>query len=87
MEDDFVRETRERITDVDRRILEAVNERLRLVQELWRHKAEHDMPTLAPSREQWLLDHLSKENTGPLSDDGLRRLFGEILALTKRELG
>jgi chorismate mutase len=87
VEDDFVRETRERITDVDRRILEAVNERLRLVQELWRHKAEHGLPTLAPAREQWLLDHLAGLNEGPLSDDGLRRLFAEILALTKRELG
>ena len=59
MEDDVVRETRERITEVDRRILEAINERLRLVQELWRHKAEHGIPTRAPGREQWLFDHLA----------------------------
>jgi chorismate mutase len=87
MEDPVVGRLRERIDDVDRRIVAAVNERLELVDELWRHKRAHDLPLVAPDREQQLLASLGRVNDGPLSDDGLRALYTEILALTKRELG
>ena len=78
---------RERIDDVDRRIVAAVNERLGLVDELWRHKRANDLPLVVPDREEQLLASLARVNGGPLSDEGLRALYAEILALTKRELG
>jgi len=34
-----------------------------------------------------MFDHQSRVNRGPLTDEGLRELYGELLALTKRELG
>jgi chorismate mutase len=40
-----------------------------------------------PEREEWMLQYLARANRGPLSDDGLRQIFEEILDLTKRELG
>jgi len=87
MEDPVVGRLRERIDDVDRRIVAAVNERLELVDELWRHKRANDLPLLVPDREEQLLASLGRVNGGPLSDGGLRALYTEILALTKRELG
>ena len=86
MEDPVVGRLRERIDDVDRRIVAAVNERLELVDELWRHKRAKSLPLVVPDREQELLASLARVNDGPLSDDGLRALYTEILALTKREL-
>ena len=77
---------REQISALDRQILDAVNTRLELVARLRRHKEENGIAFLDPGREEWLLRHLADANAGPLSEQGVRELFGEILALVKREL-
>jgi len=85
-DDPVLRELRERIAEVDRSIVEAINTRLELVARLRRHKAEHGIAFLDPDRERWLLEHLGRENRGPLSPDGLREIYAELLDLTKREV-
>ncbi len=84
--DPVVRDLRERITDTDRAILAAVNERIELVRELREHKLAQGWDFLDQGREERLLAALAGENSGPLSEAGLRELFGNLLALTKREL-
>jgi chorismate mutase len=85
--DDAFAELRARITASDRAVVEAVNQRLRLVAELWRLKEQHGADRLDADRERRLRDELHAANDGPLSPDGLDRLVTELLALTKRELG
>jgi chorismate mutase len=80
-------ELRRAILDNDRSIVAAVNARLRLVDELWRLKAERGDPRLDPDRERRLRAALAASNDGPLSPDGLERLIDALLALTKDELG
>jgi chorismate mutase len=80
-------ELRRLIGENDGAIVEAVNVRLRLVDELWQLKAERGDARLDQEREQRLRDELRAANEGPLSQDGLDRLVGELLELTKRELG
>jgi chorismate mutase len=87
MTDDELLRFRARITELDLAILEAVNRRLELVAELKRHKDAQGVPFVDPDREAQLLDERVRENEGPISDDGVRALFAELLALTKRELG
>ena len=70
----------------DRAVLDAVNARIRLVAQLRRHKADTGLPFVDPDQERRLLDRLAAENDGPLSEDGVRQLFTELLALTKREV-
>jgi chorismate mutase len=79
-------ELRSRIGANDRRIVDAVNERLRLVGELWRLKTELGTDRIDRERERALLDELRRANSGPLSDHGLEKLVIELLELTKREL-
>ena len=86
MTDPTVQRLREEISELDRSILDAVNGRLELVAALRRHKHEVGMPFLDPDRERQLLDDLVSANRGPLSDEGLRELFCELLDLTKREV-
>ena len=86
-QDPVVRDLRDRITDADRTILAAVNERIELVRELREHKLAQGWDFLDAGREERLLAALAAENSGPLSDAGLRELFTDLLALTKRELG
>jgi chorismate mutase len=80
-------ELRRLIGENDRSIVDAVNRRLRLVEELWRLKTERGDARLDPERERRLREELRSANAGPLSDEGLDRLVGELLELTKRELG
>ena len=83
---DPLAELRARIAANDRAIVAAVNERLRLVTELWELKEAHGAPRLDPDRERRLREDLAAANTGPLSAEGLDALVRELLALTKREL-
>lgn len=86
MSDEKVEALRSEIGANDRRIVEAVNERLRLVTELWELKREHGLDRLDPDRERRLREELAAANGGPLSDAGLDELVSELLGLTKREL-
>jgi chorismate mutase len=84
---DALAELRARIGANDRAIVEAVNERLRLVAELWGLKELHGAALFDPEREQRLRAELADGNPGPLSPEGLDAFVTELLALTKRELG
>jgi len=86
-DDPRISELREQLADNDVRIVEALNVRLELVARLKRVKEEVGVDFLDPAREEWLLQHLASANRGPLSDEGLRKIYTELLALTKRELG
>jgi chorismate mutase len=84
--DPVVRDLRERITAADRAILAAVNERIELVRALREHKLAQGWNFVDEAREERLLAALANGNRGPLSEAGLRELFGDVLALTKREI-
>jgi chorismate mutase/prephenate dehydratase len=86
MSDSLLRRLREEIAERDRAILYAINERLRLVAELKRHKEAEGIAFVDPEQEERLLQRLEAVNSGPISREGLRQLWKEILAVTKREL-
>ena len=86
MRDPIIERLRARIAAADCAILESVNARLELVAELKRHKEAHEIEFVDPQQEERLLEGLEEANTGPLSRNGLRQLWKEILALTKREV-
>jgi chorismate mutase len=67
-------------------VLDLVNRRLELVDQIKQRKAELEVAFVDPEREAWLLDHLRSANNGRLSDEGLRELLTTLLNLTKREL-
>jgi chorismate mutase len=63
-----------------------MNARLRLVARLKRYKESRGLEFVDLQREEWMLNYLLRANRGPLSADGLRELFTEVLDLTKREV-
>ena len=85
-EDPLIRQLRQQISDTDRTIVDSMNARLRLVARLKRYKESRGIGFLDPEREEWMLQYLQRANRGPLSREGLRELFEEILGLTKREV-
>ena len=84
--DPLIKELREQLAANDVRIVEALNPRLELVARLKRVKEERGFDFLDPDREAWLLAHLAQANRGPLSPEGLRELYTELLDRTKREV-
>ena len=85
-DDAFIRQTREQISDADRRLVEALNARLDLVARLKRYKDNHGIGFVDPEREEWMLQYLQRVNRGPLSQQGLADFFADVLDLTKREV-
>ena len=85
-DDPLIKQLREQISDTDRSIVDAINARLRLVARLKAYKESRGIDFVDPEREEWMLQYLARANRGPLSGDGLKELFEEILDLTKREV-
>ena len=86
MSDPVVQRLRRQIAEADHAILEAINARLELVRQLRSHKEKLGIDFVDPEQEARLLAALEADNPGPLSREGLRQLWREILALTKREV-
>ena len=84
--DPRIEELRDRISELDRTILDAVNERIELVASLKPIKEELGLDFFDPGREQRMLEDLRSANGGPLSDGGVERLLGALLELTRSEL-
>ena len=84
--DPLIRQLREQISDADRAVVDAMNKRLELVARLKRYKESRGLDFVDLQREEWMLSYLMRANRGPLSPEGLRELFAEILDLTKREV-
>jgi chorismate mutase len=85
-DDPLIRQLREQISDNDRKIVEAINARLKLVARLKEYKESRGIAFVDPEREEWMLSYLTRANRGPLSADGLKEIFSDLLDLTKREV-
>ena len=83
----MLEELRRQISEIDRSIIEAFNRRLGIAAQIKAHKEEHGIAFIDPAREAEMISQRSSENRGPLSEEGLRALYAELLALTKHELG
>jgi len=84
-QDPIVDELRARITAADADIVAAVNERASAVAELHANKRARGYDVFDPAREEQVIATVLRANGGPLSDEGLRELFGLILSLCTRE--
>ncbi len=84
--DRVLNELRTEIDRLDGEIFAALNRRLDVVTRLKRHKDEHGLSFLDPDRERRMIDERVQANPGPLSENGLRSFYAELLALIKREL-
>jgi chorismate mutase len=85
-QDPIVRQLREKVSDNDRALIEAINARLRLVSQLKSYKDSRGYDFLDPQREESMLRDVSRSNRGPLSQEGLEHIYQAILDLTKQEV-
>jgi chorismate mutase-like protein len=74
-----IEDWRRKIDDIDRRLVELLNERSRCVVEIGRIKQCSGDALYQPDRENEVLDAAVRGNPGPLPDAAIRRLFERIL--------
>jgi chorismate mutase-like protein len=74
-----VEDWRRKIDEIDRKLVELLNERSRCVVEIGRLKKTDGTPLYQPDREQEVLAAAERANRGPLSEEAIRRLFERIL--------
>jgi chorismate mutase len=67
------------IDDVDRRIVELLNERTRVVENIGRVKRQARMPIYEPRREDQVFANITGANHGPITHDAIRRIFERII--------
>ena len=70
---------RRRIDEIDRKLVELLNERSQCALEIGRIKQESNIPLYQPDRESEVLQNAESENKGPLTDAAIRRLFERII--------
>lgn len=72
-------ELRRAIDSVDARLLELIEERVRLVLEVGAYKKARNMAVYDPERERRLLDRLTQLAKPPLEPDTVRRIFERLI--------
>lgn len=75
-----LQEHRKAIDQLDRRIVELLNERTQHVLEIGAIKMKAGEEIYAPHRELAVLDHLCKLNAGPITNESLRAIYREIMS-------
>ncbi|HEY2459850.1 MAG TPA: chorismate mutase [Candidatus Acidoferrum sp.] len=70
---------RQQIDEIDRKLVELLNERSRCALEIGRIKQAENLPLYQPERERDVLANAERVNAGPLSDAAIRRLFERII--------
>ena len=71
---------RQAIDEIDEKILDLINRRLLLAQQIGALKAHDGIQIADPRREKGIVDRLLHTNNGPLDADGLQRIFVAIFA-------
>ena len=72
-------ESRKAIDALDLRLLELLNERTRVVEEIGRAKEALDLPIYEPKREDDVFRNVTDHNRGPLTADAVKGIFERII--------
>jgi chorismate mutase-like protein len=75
---------RERIDEIDRRLVDLLNERTSIVEEIGRVKKEAKLAIYEPKRESQVFENITLHNAGPLTADGVKRIFERIIDEMRR---
>jgi chorismate mutase len=70
---------RQRMDEIDKKLVELLNERSQCALEVGRLKQSAGMPIYQPARENEVLSNAERNNRGPLTNAAIRRLFERII--------
>src|SRR5258708_38195242 len=70
---------RKKIDELDRRLVELLNERASAAQEIGKLKRNTSLPIYEPVREKTIFENVRKANRGPLPDLELQHVYERII--------
>ncbi|HET7150045.1 MAG TPA: chorismate mutase [Candidatus Acidoferrum sp.] len=70
---------RRRIDEIDKKLVKLLNERSQCALEIGKLKQAANIPLYQPERENEVLANAEANNSGPLTDAAIRRLFERII--------
>ena len=78
--DKHLKPLRDQIDAIDEQILELLNRRARVAQQVGHVKAKTDAPVFRPEREMQVLSSVAERNPGPLANADVQTIFREIMS-------
>jgi len=70
---------RNKIDEIDRRLVDLLNERAQAAHEIGKLKRNTSMPIYEPEREKRIFENVLRANRGPLPDGELRTVYERII--------
>jgi chorismate mutase len=78
-QDEALADARRRIDAVDRRLVDILNERARIVDEVSRIKKARHLPVSDPRRFQEVLNRAASYSKGPLPPEAVKRIYERLV--------
>ena len=75
---------RKKIDEIDRKLVELLNQRAQAAHEIGRLKRNTNMAVYEPEREKQIFDHVGCYNQGPLPQQELQRIFERIIDVMRK---
>jgi chorismate mutase-like protein len=79
-----IAEWRVKIDELDRKLVELLNQRAQAAQEIGKLKRNTNMPIYEPDREKIIFENVRKVNKGPLPDSELRHVYERIIDVMRK---
>jgi len=81
---DSIADWRKKIDELDRRLVDLINERAHCAQEIGRLKRNTQMPIYEPDRERIIFDNIARQNKGPLTQVQLRQVYERLVDVMRQ---
>jgi chorismate mutase len=78
-----IAEWRKKIDELDRKMVELLNERAKAAREIGKLKRSTDMPIYEPDREKKIFENVKQINQGPLTELDLTQVFERIIDIMR----
>ena len=75
---------RKKIDELDRRLVELLNERANAAKEIGRLKRNTNLPIYEPDREKKVFENVKAISTGPLPSQELQHIFERIMDVMRK---
>lgn len=75
---------RKQIDEIDRKLVELINQRAKAAHEIGKLKRVAAMPIYEPDRERTVFDNVCKVNKGPLTNADLLRVYERLIDIMRQ---
>ena len=79
-----IAEWRKKIDELDRRLVQLLNQRAQCAHEIGKLKRNSAMPIYEPDREKIIFENIARQNPGPLSEVQLRQVYERLMDVMRQ---